>query len=471
MFNNDLPQTHQWVKQIPPIIYKLCQSIQSNGGKAWLVGGSVRDLCLGIEPHDIDLEVYHLSSQELCHIAEKFGHIETVGKQFGVIKLWSAGIEIDLALPRTERKIGEGHRGFDILAAPQLQPEIACLRRDFTINAMMFDPITNQLMDFHHGFKDLQQCLLRHVSEAFSEDPLRALRAMQFAARMRLTLHHSTANLCMKLLDEIKTLPTSRIWCEWQKWAQSAHPSFGLMALKDSHCLTLYPELEALIDCPQDPRWHPEGSTWLHTLQVCDQAANIAKREKLSKNTTEHLLFAALCHDLGKPLTTITDAAGHIRSPDHSAAGFKPSQSFLKKIAAPKRIASYIHPLVHDHITHLCGQPSDRAVRRLAQRLHPASIELWEMLVESDASGRAPSPASRPAKIWLVKAIALSNHIQKDAPIITGKMLMQHGIKPGKHMKGYLNDAYTAQLDGLFNSQQDAHQWLLSYLQQLHQAQ
>jgi len=457
-------QKSQWAGKLPSIVLELCQAISQKGGKAWLVGGSVRDLCRQQAAKDMDLEVYGLEAETLLKLAQTFGHTEQVGKHFGVIKLWAKAIEIDLALPRTETKVATGHRGFDIESNPQLLPDIASLRRDFTINAMMFDPLNTELLDFHHGQQDLQQGILRHVSPAFSEDPLRVLRAMQFAARFKLTLAPETARLCAELVNELTSLPDSRIWCEWQKWAHAPHPSFGLQALKDSGCLpALYPELQALTTCPQDPRWHPEGDVWIHTLLVCDQAALISKRENLSHDVCEYLVFAALCHDFGKPITTFSDEQGNIRSPNHSEAGFEPTSSFLSNIAAPKRIAQFVHPMVHDHITHLCGEPTSRAVRRLAHRLEPASIELWEMLVEADASGRTPAPASRPALHWLEKAQALSNHVGKTPAIVNGKLLIKMGITAGKNMGTYIKAAYEAQLDGEFNDMPSAQQWLKNY--------
>ncbi|MDQ6952393.1 MAG: HD domain-containing protein [Mariprofundaceae bacterium] len=450
-----------WTQQLSPTLIKLCQNIAKKGGKAWLVGGCVRDLCLGIKPKDMDLEIYGLSADNLQKITLPMGHSEQVGKHFGVLKLWVKGEAFDLALPRTEKKTHAGHAGFDITHDIHLSPRIASLRRDFTINAMMFDPLTSERLDFHGGQKDLQCGRLRHVSPAFSEDPLRVLRAMQFAARFRLKLTPETAQLCHDLLPEASTLACSRIWGEWQKWAHAAYPSFGLQALHDSGWLGLYPSLTPLLNCPQDSRWHPEGNAWKHTLQVCDQASFIAKRENLNDKSTEYLVFAALCHDLGKPETTFTDEAGHVHSPNHSQAGIEPSRAFLQNIAAPKWVERYVTPLVYDHITHLSGQPSARAIRRLAHRLEPASIELWERLVEADASGRAPSPPSRPALPWLEKARKLESHRQKIKPIITGKFLIIRGISSGKKMGAIIQQAYEAQLDGSFDDEDSADHWLL----------
>ncbi len=449
---------------LPDTVVKLCHSLKKIGGSAYLVGGAVRDLSIGIPLKDIDVEVYGLDAETLNTHLQQIGRTEHVGKQFGVIKLWSEGHEIDVALPRTEKKTDSGHRGFDVTADPGISPEIASQRRDFTINAMMYDPIEDQLLDFHNGRADLARGVLRHVSPAFAEDPLRVLRAVQFTARFRLTLDPETASLCRSLLSEADSLPTSRIWCEWQKWSHADYPSYGLRALRESGWITLYPELEALINCPQDPKWHPEGDVWGHTCQVVDRASEITSRYNWNSETRELMLFAALCHDLGKPACTFTDESGVIRSPGHSMEGKIHCSSFLKRIAAPKKIEQSVLPIVQEHMTHLHGDPTPRAIRHLASRLEPANIEIWEALVEADASGREPSPASRPAESWLIQAELMAHEQQKPARIVTGKLLRELGVQPGKQMGEIIDKAYRAQLDGELDDVSSAREWCRTYL-------
>ncbi len=448
------------ITSLPSALRRVCTAIADAGGRAWLVGGSVRDLYLGHTPGDFDIEVFALDEQQLLTIARRFGRTEQFGKAFGIIKLWCDGHEIDIALPRTERKQGQGHRGFQIHIDPSLDERTATLRRDFTINAMMLDPLSGKLLDFHGGLHDLAQHCLRHVSAAFAEDPLRPLRAMQFAARFRMTLHPDTATLCRTLLCEADALPLPRIWQEWRKWALAPFPACGLRALQDSGWLTLYPELEALSGCPQDPRWHPEGDVWTHTCLAVDVAAKLARKNRLDAHETIILIFAELCHDLGKPLTTFSDAQQHIRSPNHSQAAQPLIKALLKRIAVPKRYHDHIHALVMEHMCHMHGQPTERAVRRLAHRLQPATIALWEMLVEADASGRHPAEPSRPALPWLEQAEAIQHHQQPPKPIVNGKMLMSLGIAPGPLMGRIIRRAYQAQLDGSFSDEASAIRWL-----------
>jgi len=415
---------------------------------------------LGIKPKDFDIEAYRLPPEQLRSALTRLGRTELVGRKFGVLKLWIDGLEIDIALPRSESKSGSGHQGFDIAIDPALSPEAASRRRDFTINAMMLDPLDRSVMDFHGGIKDLQNSTLRHVSDAFSEDPLRPLRGMQFAARFRLTLDPETARLCRSMLADAAQLSTERIWMEWRKWSHAGYPSYGLKLLQESGWIELYPELQAMIDCPQSPRWHPEGDVWTHTLQVCDQAARLARRNGLDTAATEALLFAALCHDFGKPACTQTARDGAVLSPGHSEAGIAPTECFLQCIGAPARLADYVRPLVLDHITHLHGAPTARAVRRLAHRLQPANIELWEMLVEADASGRAPAPPSRPAMAWLQQAREQGHHRAAPAAIVSGKMLLKLGLSPGPELGNIIKQAYAAQLEGAFEDFASAITWL-----------
>lgn len=459
MLNNSSAIEQLKAIPLPAGLINLCNGIREAGGRGWLVGGSVRDMLLDQNPKDFDLEVYGLEADQLEVLLAAMGRTESVGKQFGIQKFWMDNLEIDVALPRTERKTASGHCGFSIQTDPHLSPEKATLRRDFTINAMMFDPLTGSLLDFHGGQKDLHDGILRHVSPAFGEDPLRPLRAMQFAGRFRLTLDSDTALLCRALLGEAENLPDSRIWSEWKKWALSRHPSYGLKALADCGWLTCYPELEPMVNCEQDPYWHPEGSVWKHTLQVCDQAAQLSSRQGVTDAKRLLLVLSSLCHDLGKPECSFMNDKGRITSPGHAKAGASISRLFLKRIAAPAKLIDFVLPLVKEHVTHLHGEPTARAVRRLADRLVPANIEQWEMLVEADASGRYPAPPSRPALSWLKLARELKHQHNRPAPLLTGQMLLDFGEKAGPNIGEILSKAYQAQLDGTIYDRASAMQW------------
>jgi len=437
----------------------VCQRIASAGGHAWLVGGCVRDMMLGLNPTDWDIEVYGLEEKVMHKELKRLGHCEHVGKHFGVYKLWLNEIVIDVALPRKEKKSGVGHTQFDIVSDPNLAPEIASLRRDFTINALMYDPLAESLLDFHGGQEDLARKTLKHVSAAFIEDPLRPLRAMQFAARLGFTLDETTVAMCQHLLLEANSLPKSRIWQEWLKWSKSDYPSFGLQALHNMGWDSLYPELMALHGCAQDEYWHPEGDVWVHTCLVVDEAARLVKEKQLREEDSLILMFAALCHDLGKPRTTYINDKEKVVSPKHGEAGVACSIRFLKNIGAPRRIMAHIKPLVAEHVVHFSSDATPRAVKRLAKRLEPSNIVQWEMLTRADACGRHPAPRSRPAIEWINLAEELGVANEKLAAIVTGNLLLKWGMKPSPAMGNMLIEAYDAQLDGAFYNENMAYSW------------
>jgi len=450
---------------VPNAVLGICQDVADAGGRAWLVGGWVRDQWMAKPPllHavDYDLEVYGVPLIQLQLLLAHWGQVQQVGKKFSVLKLCCDGVAIDVALPRRERSCGMGHRDFSIFSDPKMRPMQAVERRDFTMNAMMYDLLNEVLLDFHGGRNDLRKAVLRHVGSAFVEDPLRPLRAMQFCARFNMALADDTATICHKMVVMAPSLPEARIWQEWRKWALASFPDAGLRALADSGWLACYPPLMALVDTPQEPCWHPEGDVWQHTMQVCRQAARVATREGVSERQRLVLLFAALCHDLGKPATTQRDDAGVLRSRGHAQQGVAPSGSFLSAIGAPQWLFAEVIPLVREHLVHLHGKPTARALRRLANRLQPSNIVMWEQLIEADASGRSPLPANRPAIAWLQMAQSLSVVARPPTMIVTGKWLLTKGMVPGPDVGIMLEAAWQAQLDGVIASADDAEQWWL----------
>jgi len=442
-------------------IHPILATIQAAGGRPLIVGGAVRDTLMGTEVKDFDIEVYGLPIDQLSELLADFGRVDAVGRSFGILKLrLPTGHELDVSLPRRESKIGAGHRGFLAAPDPTMTPHEAAARRDFTWNALAVTP-EGELLDFFGGAADLSAGIIRHTTDTFAEDPLRVLRAMQFAARFGMRLAPETAALCRTLLPEASFLATERIWGEWQKWAiKGRKPSAGLCVLAETGWLTLYPELEKLIGCPQDPVWHPEGSVWSHTLYVCDAAAEIAEREQLGDDQRTILLFAALCHDLGKPATTTIGTKGRIGSPGHALAGVELTEALLRRIGCPHSLIAQVAPLVHEHMAHIGVQLSDRTVRRLALRLAPATITQWGRLVEADHSGRPPLPASNPGTEIVALAEQLSVSTGRPTPILLGRHLLATGMPPGPALGAALERAYHAQIDGAFDSVEEGVAWI-----------
>lgn len=444
-----------------PFIQPILAAIQAAGGHPLIVGGAVRDALMGVEPSEFDIEVYGMPINQLLELLAGFGRVDAIGRSFGILKLRTpAGQELDISLPRRESKIGAGHRGFLTTPDPTMTPREAAARRDFTWNALALTP-AGELLDFFNGAADLRAGIIRHTTAAFAEDPLRVLRAMQFAARFDMRLAPETVALCRTLLPEASTLATERIWGEWQKWALKGRtPAAGLRVLAETGWLILYPELVALIDCPQDSLWHPEGSVELHTQYVVNAAATIADREQLAGNQRAILLFAALCHDLGKPATTAIGADGRIRSPGHAQAGVELAESLLRRIGCPRALVAQVAPLVREHMAHIGMQVSDRTVRRLALRLVPTTITQWGQLVEADHSGRPPLPASNPAATIVALSKQLSVSTGRPTPILQGRDLIATGLTPGPALGAVLERAYQAQIDGAFDSVEAGLAWV-----------
>ena len=323
---------------------ELAALISSQGGRLLIVGGTVRDLFIGETPEELDLEVRGLSSNQITSLLPARFRAEEVGKSFGVLKI--KGIPVEISLPRTERKNGTGHKGFAVEIDPDLPFEIASERRDFTINALGLDPLNGELLDPHNGQNDLEARILRHVGPAFVEDPLRVLRAMQFIARFDLTPAKETTDLCRCI--PIEGLPSERIFEEWKKLILKGRiPSKGLNFLKSSNWLGYFPELESLVGCEQEPEWHPEGDVWTHTLHCMDSFA----KDRTGRDWEDLVVgFAVLCHDLGKPSTTVKSEDGRIRSPKHEAKGEEPTHAFLARMTNQADLAEQVVPLVRRHL-------------------------------------------------------------------------------------------------------------------------
>ncbi|MBI2498467.1 MAG: polynucleotide adenylyltransferase, partial [Opitutae bacterium] len=367
--------------KLPPPLLAALSVLRSAGGRPLLVGGCVRDWQLGLEPKDIDIEVYGLDYDAMGRALAPFGPTDVVGRSFGVLKVRLEGAEYDFSLPRRESKTGAGHRGFAVAPDPSLTEAEAAARRDFTINAMAYDPFADRVLDFHGGAGDLKQKVLRHTSPAFTEDPLRVLRAFQFAARFELTLAPETAALCRDISGSYAELPVERIWGEWDKWAVKAvKPSAGLAVLKQSGWLGHFPEVAALDGLPQEPEWHPEGDVFVHTGHCLDALVRLGTWQDSLPAARRILSFSVLAHDFGKATTTKqAQRRGRLRwvSPEHEAAGGPLAERFLQRIGAPLELTEHVRPLVVNHLLHHQGalMVRDTTVRRLARKIEPATID------------------------------------------------------------------------------------------------
>lgn len=459
--------------QLPEPLVAVLQAVRRIG-RPRIVGGCVRDWLLGLSAKDFDLEVPGTDFETLQRALAPFGSTDVVGRSFGVIKLRLDGVEYDFSLPRRESKTGAGHRGFAVEPEPDLSDNDAAARRDFTVNAIAYDPFTEALIDPHGGERDLRARVLRHTSDAFTEDPLRVLRAFQLAARFDFSLAPETAALCRSIKASYAELPVERVWGEWAKWAEkSQKPSRGLAVLQETEWLAHFPEVASLVGTLQDPEWHPEGDVFAHTGHCCDALVRLEAWQQTTAELRRVLLLAVLAHDFGKPSTTSrAEKRGQLRwiSPGHEAAGGPLTETFLRRIGAPNDTVEYVRPLVLNHMVQHSGQVeySDTSVRRLARRLAPASIDELCLVMRADHDGRPPihSPDTlRRIDALQQKARELALASTAPKPLMLGRHLLALGLKPGPRFKLVLDEAFEAQLEGVISDEVSGVNWLKKYLQ------
>jgi len=448
--------------RLPKKILKLAEIVKENGGRAMLVGGCVRDELMGVEPKDWDLEVYGIEPEKLREILDKFGKVDAVGEAFTVYKV---GQDLDVALPRRERKTGRGHKGFVVEGDPEMSFEEASRRRDFTINAILKDVLTGEIIDCYNGQKDIENKILRVVSrETFAEDSLRVLRAAQFAARFEFEIEEETNEICRSI--DLTDLPKERIWGELEKLLlKSVKPSIGLQYFYELNIANqLFPELVALVGVPQEKEWHPEGNVDVHTLMVVDEARKLIDDLPYAKQVT--VMLGALCHDLGKPATT-QFFDGRWRSHAHDEAGVEPTLSFLDKLGIYTLdgydVRQQIVQLVRYHLTpgmFYKSKPGDGAFRRLARKVEP---DLLYRVAKADSLGRNPEwlPKEKwfkaEAQEWFIERIR-DLKVETEAPksILMGRHLIELGLKPSLEFKRILETIYEKQLDGQISDLNEA---------------
>jgi tRNA nucleotidyltransferase (CCA-adding enzyme) len=434
--------------------------------RAFLVGGCVRDWLLGLPVKDYDVEVFGVTYRTLAAVLARWGKVDLVGQSFGVIKLTTAaGSTYDFSIPRKDSKIGAGHQGFEITFDPGITPQEAAARRDFTINSLSFDPRKREILNFFGGEEDLKNRVLRHTSPAFTEDPLRVLRGMQFAARLDLTPAPETVALCRTIRDTYRELALERVREEWFKWAEkSRHPSRGLRFLVDTGWSEHFPEVHALLGVPQEPEWHPEGDVFVHTCHCLDALVELPEWQAADRISRIVYSLAVLAHDFAKPQTThraVKNGVERIVSPGHEEGGGPLAEAFLARINAPNEIRERVVPLVQNHLAHL-NQVTDRSVRRLARKLVPETVRGLCIVMTADHHGRPPLPRQTPPGVTELrqKADELNLALAAPKPVLLGRHLLAIGMTPGPQMGGLLSEAFEAQLDGHFHDLAGAYEWL-----------
>lgn len=451
---------------LPPIVQTISKTLTQHNAKAIVVGGCVRDFFLELPIKDYDIEVFGLESiEELQEILSSFGSVNIVGKSFGVIKFSYDGEEYDFSLPRRDEKVGQGHRGFEVVVDTQMDFYQASKRRDFTINAMGYDIEESIFLDPHNAKDDMRDKTLRHIdSDTFVEDPLRVYRAVQFCARFGYSLADETFDLCKQMVRDgmLAELPKERIYTEWTKLLlKSSKPSIGFELMRELDILRYFEELQALIDIPQSPKWHPEGDVWVHTMMCVDEMVGL-----LGDDEKQNLryMFAILCHDLGKATATTIDSDGRIRAIDHEYQGIAPTKSLLYKLTNEHEFIDSISPLVEHHLKpsqFYKGKSRDKAIRKLATKVN---IEELIVVAKADFLGRTTDEALEGiyyAGEWLEEKSKNLKVLNRPLDnLLQGRDLISLGLTPSPKFREILDRVYELQLDGILEDKQMALEWV-----------
>ncbi len=408
------------------------------GGSPKFVGGMVRDHVWGLDPKDFDIEVSGLQANQLKEVLSQFGEVDAVGKQFGVYKLHH--MNADFSLPRLENKVGTGHKDFDVLPVIDLSLDERCRRRDLTMNAMEMDPFTLKLDDPFNGQEDMKAKRLRATDpKKFVEDDLRAVRVAQFVSRFpEMVPDAELVQLCSQA--DLSHLPGDRIWEEFKKMLlKGSRPDLGLEHLEKSGLLKFFPELAATVGCEQHPVFHAEGDVFTHTKMVLKVAST------LKTGDTEDdlvLMFAALCHDLGKPPTTVySHEKKRLVSNGHDDAGVKPAEEFLKRLNAPLWVVKAVGVLVREHLKPFMlikEKAGRKAYVKLTRRMDGVSLNLLANVAIADSEGRICYDEKHQTREDIrqflenaAEAVGEENFDKVPEDVVKGRHLLDKGMAPG----------------------------------------
>ena len=439
----------------------VAQLVKDAGGRAFFVGGFVRDRLLGIENKDIDIEVHAVTPEKLTQLLDTLGELTSFGKSFGVFGLRHC--RLDIAMPRSERAVGPGHQDFLCTFDPFIGTFQAALRRDFTVNALMQDILTGEIIDHFGGVADLERGLLRHIDDVrFAEDPLRVLRGAQFAARFGFSLAPETVAVCRGM--DLSALSSERIFGELEKaLLKAGHPSVFFTVLREMRQLDIwFPEIRDLIGVPQPRKYHPEGDVWNHTLLVLDEAARLRGKAENPLG----LMLSALCHDLGKPASTTVEADGRLHAFGHEQAGVAVTEQFLSRITREKKLKQYVKNMVLLHMkpNMLAAQ---NAGRKAFNTLFDRSVSPGDLLLlcKADVLGSSTSPEGYAATEALLRERLSDFRAVIAQPPVTGADLIAAGFAPGESFHEALALAHRLQLAGV--TRDSALPQVLAYLRRV----
>ena len=415
------------------LIHEIARAVDAKGGKTYYIGGYVRDKLMGLENKDVDIEVHGVQPEDLRAILAQFGEVITIGKSFGVYAI--AGYDVDIAIPRKEKNTGRGHRDFEIYTDPFLGVEAAARRRDFTINALMQDVLTGEIVDCFGGQEDLKNGIIRHIDpEAFVEDPLRVLRAAQFAARFEFTVADETMDLCRDI--DLSALPAERVTAELKKaLCKGRKPSIFFEVLREMDQLNCwFPEFVSLVGLEQDPIFHPEGNVWNHVMAALDKA--VVYRDCAEEPF--RFMLVPLVHDLGK-IETTGEVNGRIHAYNHEKVGLPIVSRFLHRLTNEAGLIRYVLNMTELHM------------RSPYELILFSTIDMFSERYEGERKDNMA---------FLLDRLEIYKEYMS-RPYVTGQDLIDAGLTPGEDFKEILAYAHKLRLAGI--PKDEALKQVLSY--------
>ena len=421
---------------------KIATAVGEYGGTVYFVGGCVRDELLGRPCKDIDIEVHGISPETLEAILSRFGTLISMGKSFGVFGI--KGYTLDIAMPRKETVLGRGHKDFAVTVDANIGTRKAAKRRDFTVNALMKNVLTGEIIDHFGGLQDLKKGELCHVDDnSFPEDPLRVLRAASLAARLNFTIAKETLTLCSTM--DLSALSKERVAEELKKALLSApRPSLFFAFLREMEQLDhWFTELQTLIGLEQNPIYHSEGDVWNHTMLVLDRAAIYRDRAKYPYA----FMLSALVHDLGKSVTTeFTGGAFHAYG--HETEGLPLVTSFIRRLTNEKSLLSYALNMTELHMRPgiaARNNSSHKSTNRLFDESACPEDLILLSLADKEGSESEQSTDTAP----FLQERLQHFHTTMQAPFVTGKDLLDAGLTPDTHFSKLLEYAHKLRLAGI----------------------
>jgi poly(A) polymerase len=415
----------------------LCRRLREAGFRALFAGGCVRDLLLHKIPNDFDIATNALPE----HVQQLFPHTVDVGAKFGTVLVITHAGPFEVTTFRSDGPYSDG-RHPDYVEFADERTDAA--RRDFTINALFFDPATNQVLDYVGGCKDLRDGVIRTVGNPyvrFAEDYLRLMRAVRFAARFRYSLDVSTWDALCALAPNIQKTSVERVRDELTKMLTEGDAAIALRLLDASGLLhPLLPEIVAMKGVEQPPEFHPEGDVYTHTMLMLQHM----------HRPTVTLALGCLLHDVGKPLTqTFED---RIRFNGHDVVGARLAETICRRLRFSNEITARVHDLVANHMR-VVTLPQMRESKRKRFVRRPDFPELLELFrLDCVASHRDLSVWE-----WIVEYVrTLPEDSLKPPPLLSGHDLIALGYVPGPVFKKILSEVEDAQLEGTMRTKEEA---------------